>query len=185
MPLCYFVWKHVVYDAANQEFSVFCDIDSEPGLKWTLVHPFSLENTDIFRGQRFGINLPLNFDSRTVAVWVLSPAALAVESIGRCIEYRCYRCNLWLTTLHNCKQPVTFPPTALKNRLRARQAENSRLFRSFSYQCLHYEYINIRCGASVVKTAQQQQSRETLARGPLTATRVKQNSAATSMAPLV
>ena len=40
-------------------------------------------------------------------------------------------------------------------------------------------------GASVVKTAQQQQSRETLARGPLTAARVKQNSAATSMAPLV
>ena len=36
-----------------------------------------------------------------------------------------------------------------------------------------------------MKTAQQQQSRETLARGPLTAARVKQNSAATSMAPLV
>ena len=36
-----------------------------------------------------------------------------------------------------------------------------------------------------MKTAQQQQSRETLARGPLTAARVKQNSAATSMGPLV
>ena len=72
-------------------------------------------------------------------------------------------------------------------RLRARQAEKSLLFRSFSYhgQCLHYEYINIRCGASVVRTTQQQQSRGTLVLGPLTATRVKQNSAATSMASLV
>ena len=52
-----------------------------------------------------------------------------VERIGRCIECRCYRCNLWLTTLHICEQPATFPPTALKNRLRARQAEKSRLFR--------------------------------------------------------
>ena len=72
-------------------------------------------------------------------------------------------------------------------RLRPRQAEKSRLFRSFSYrgQCLHYEYINIRCGASVVRTTQQQQSRETLVLGPLTAIRVKQNSAATSMVSLV
>ena len=62
--------------------------------------------------------------------------------------------------------------------------KNHDFFGTFSYQCLHYEYINIR-SISQVKTAQQQQSRETLARGPLTAARVKQNSAATSMAPLV
>ena len=113
MPLFYFIWKHAVHDSANQEFSVFCDMDSEPGFTWTLAQSFSLENTDIFRGKRFGINLPLNFDSRSSMSVEL--AALAVESIGRCIECRCYRCNLWLTTLHNCKKPVTFPPTALKN----------------------------------------------------------------------
>ena len=65
MPLFHFIWKHVVYDSANQEFSVFCDMDSEPGFIWALVQSLSLENADIFRGQRFGINLPLNFDSRS------------------------------------------------------------------------------------------------------------------------
>ena len=43
-----------------------------------------------------------------------------VERIGRCIECRCYRCNLWLTTLHICEQPATFPPTALKKQIRRR-----------------------------------------------------------------
>ncbi|CAH3041133.1 unnamed protein product [Porites evermanni] len=46
-------------------------MDSEPGFIWTLVQSlsFSLENTDIFRGQRFGINLPLNFVSRSSMSW--------------------------------------------------------------------------------------------------------------------
>ena len=52
MPLfTLFEIKHVVYDSANQEFSVFCDMDSEPGFIWTLVQSLSLENIDIFRGQ--------------------------------------------------------------------------------------------------------------------------------------
>ena len=62
-------------------------MDSEPGFIWTLVQSFSLENTDIFRGKRFGINIPLNFDSRSSMSVEL--AARAVESIGRCIECRC------------------------------------------------------------------------------------------------
>ena len=55
------------------------------------IHPFPLYNG-------VGMNLPVR----------------RVERIGRCIECRCYRCNLWLTTLHICEQPATFPPTALK-----------------------------------------------------------------------
>ena len=78
MPLFYFIWKHVVYDSANQEFSVFCDMNCEPGFIWALVQSFSLENTDIFRGKRFGINIPLNFDSRSSMSVKL--AARAVES---------------------------------------------------------------------------------------------------------
>ena len=78
-----------------------------------------------------------------------------------------------------------FPTQGLKITDYARaKLKNHDFFGTFSYQCLHYEYINIR-GISQVKTAQQQQSGETLARGPLTAARVKQNSAATSMVPLV
>ena len=79
MPLFHFIWKHVVYDSANQEFSVFCDMDSEPGFIWTLVQSFSLENIDIFGGKRFGINLPLNFDSRSSMSVKSSSSASAVD----------------------------------------------------------------------------------------------------------
>ena len=77
---------------------------------------------------------------------MLSPAALAVQSIGRCIECRCYRCNLWLTSLHTCEQPATLPPTALKKKTDYARAKlkNHAFFGTFSYHCLHYEYINIR-----------------------------------------
>ena len=79
MPLFYFIWKHVVYDSANQEFSVFYDMDSEPGFIWTLVQSFSLENIDIFGGKRFGVNLPLNFDSRSSMSVESSSSASAVD----------------------------------------------------------------------------------------------------------
>ena len=55
-----------------------------------------------------------------------------------------------------------FPTHGLKITDYARaKLKNHDFFGTFSYQCLHYEYINIRSGASVVRTAQQQQSRET------------------------
>ena len=87
MPLFYFIWKHVVYDSANQEFSVFCDLDSVPGFIWTLVQSFSLENTEIFRGQRFGINLPLNLDSR-------SSMSVESSSSGSGVDRTMYRMPL-------------------------------------------------------------------------------------------
>ena len=184
MPLFYFIWKHAVYDSANQEFSVFCDMDSELGFIWALIQSFSFESTDIFRGQRFGINLPLNFDSQ-------SSTSVESSSSGSGVDWTMYRMPLLqMQSLadHSTHFGATcnFPTHGLKKTDYARdKLKNHDFFGTFSYQCLHYEYINIRWGASVVKTAQQQQSRETLARGPLTATWVKQNSAATSMAPLV
>ena len=87
MPLFYFIGKHVVYDSANQEFSVFCDLDSVPGFIWTLVQSFSLENTEIFRGQRFGINLPLNLDSR-------SSMSVESSSSGSGVDRTMYRMPL-------------------------------------------------------------------------------------------
>ena len=87
MPLFYLIWKHVVYDSANQEFSVFCDMNSEPGFIWTLFQSFSVENTDIFRGKRFGINLPLNFNSR-------SSTSVESSSSGSGVDRTMYRMPL-------------------------------------------------------------------------------------------
>ena len=153
MPLFYLIWKHVVYDSANQEFSVFCDMNSEPGFIWTLFQSFSVENTDIFRGKRFGINVPLNFNSRS-GTSVESSSSGSGVAIGRCIECRCYRCNLWLTTLHVLKATCNFPTHGLKETDYAcAKLKNHSFFGTFSYQCRHCEYINISWGASVVKTA--------------------------------
>ena len=129
MPLFYFIWKHVVNDSANQEFSVFCDLDSEPGFIRTLVQSFSLENTDIFRGKRFRLNLPLNFDSRN---------SMSVESrsSGSGVDRTMYRMSSlqmqsfgWplYTPASNLQLPPPPPHGLKKNRLRARQAEKSRL----------------------------------------------------------
>ena len=87
MPLFYLIWKHVVYDSANQEFSVFCDMNSEPGFIWTLFQSFSVENTDIFRGKRFGINVPLNFNSR-------SGTSVESSSSGSGVDWTMYRMPL-------------------------------------------------------------------------------------------
>ena len=143
MPLFYFIWKHVVYDSANQEFSVFCDMDSEPGFIWALVQSFSLENTDIFRGKRFRINLPLNFDSR-------SSMSVESSSSGSGVDRMMYiMLLLQMQSLadHSTHLRATcnFPTHGLKKTDYARaKLKNHALFGTFSYQCLHYEYINIR-----------------------------------------
>ena len=125
MPLFYLIWKHVVYDSANQEFSVFCDMDSEPGFIWTLLQSFSLENTDISRGQRFGINLPLNFDSQ-------SSTSVESSSSSSGVDRTMYRKPL-LQMQSLAEHSSDYARAKLKNHA---------LFGTFSYQCLHYKYIN-------------------------------------------
>ena len=121
---------------------------------------FLSKNTDIFRGQRFGINLPLNFDSR-------SSMSVESSSSGSGVDRTMYRMPLLqMQSLadHSTHFRATcnFPTHGVKKTDYARdKLKNHDFFGTFSYQCLHYEYINIRWGTSVVKTAQQQQSRET------------------------
>ena len=135
--------KYVVYDSAIQEFSVYCDMDSEPGFIWTLVQSFSLKNADIFRGKRFGINLPLNFDSQ-------SSTSVESSSSGSGVDWTIYRMPLLqMQSLadHSTHLRATcnFPTHGLKKTDYARaKLKNHDFFGTFSYQCLHYEYINIR-----------------------------------------
>ena len=118
-------------------------MDSEPGFIWTLVQSFSLENTDIFRGQRFGIDLPLNFDSR-------SSMSVESSSSGSGVDRTMYRMPLLqMQSLadHSTHLQATcnFPTHGLKKTDYARtKPKNHAFFGTFSYQCLHYEYINIR-----------------------------------------
>ena len=86
------------------------------------IHPFPLYNG-------VGMNLPVR----------------RVERIGRCIECRFYRCNLWLTNSTHLRATCNFPTHGLKITDYARaKLKNHDFFGTFPYQRLHYEYINIR-----------------------------------------
>ena len=118
-------------------------MDSEPGFIWALIQTFSFENTDIFRGQRFGINLPLNFDSQ-------SSTSVESGSSGSGVDWTMYRMSLLqMQSLadHSTQLQATcnFPTYGLKITDYARaKLKNHAFLGKFSYQCLHYEYINIR-----------------------------------------
>ena len=104
---------------------------------------FLSKNTDIFRGQRFGINLPLNFDSR-------SSMSVESSSSGSGVDRTMYRMPLLqMQSLadHSTHFRATcnFPTHGVKKTDYARdKLKNHDFFGTFSYQCLHYEYINIR-----------------------------------------
>ena len=118
-------------------------MDSEPGFIRTLVQSFSLENTDIFRGQRFGINLPLNFDSRSSMSVESSSSGSGVDRM-MCIMLLLQMQSLADHSTH-LRATWNFPTHGLKKTDYARaKLKNHALFGTFSYQCLHYEYINIR-----------------------------------------
>ncbi|CAH3041142.1 unnamed protein product [Porites evermanni] len=92
---------------------------------------FLSKNTDIFRGQRFGINLPLNFDSRSIDRTMYRMPLLQMQSLADHSTHFRATCN--------------FPTHGVKKTDYARdKLKNHDFFGTFSYQCLHYEYINIR-----------------------------------------
>ena len=49
-----------IYNSTEEPFSVYCDLQSEPGFVWTLIQSFSLSKRDIFAGKPFGTTFPLN-----------------------------------------------------------------------------------------------------------------------------
>ena len=117
----------ILFESTSSTTPRFCDMNSEPGFIWTLFQSFSVENTDIFRGKRFGINLPLNFDDRN---------SMSVESSssGSGVEGTMYRMSLLqMQSLadHSTHLRATrnFPTHDLKITDYALQAEKSRLFR--------------------------------------------------------
>ena len=82
------------------------------------------------------------------AVWVLSPAVDRMMYIMPLLQMQ----SLADHSTH-LRATCNFPTHGLKKTDYAR--DKLKNHGTFSYQCLHYEYINITWGASVVKTAQQ------------------------------
>ena len=52
--------KYDIFDSANKPFSVYCDLQSEPGFVWALIQSFSIANKATYKDKGFGTNFPVN-----------------------------------------------------------------------------------------------------------------------------
>ena len=123
--------KYLIFDSANQTFSVFCDLESESGFVWALIQSFSLANNALFKLKMFGTNFPLNYVDNDVD-WSSYRLSLSqMQSIADQSTHFRATCN--------------FPTEGLQYTDYARaKLEVANIFGTYSSTCLPFEYINIR-----------------------------------------
>ncbi|KAL9962182.1 hypothetical protein ACROYT_G031263 [Oculina patagonica] len=136
---CKDIWKngvstsgrYRVYDAQNQPFLVYCDLESEPEFFWALIQSFSLENKDQFKNKHFRIDYPVNEDSMEVD-WASHRLSLSYMQhlAGHSTHLRA-TCNF-----HS--EGFSYTDYARAN------LASQNPFDSFYRVCKRYEYLNIR-----------------------------------------
>ena len=157
MPLFYFNCR-----LRLRELSVFCFLWH--GF-WTWIYMGT--GSVVFLGKHWHFQRTTIRNKSSTEFWLPEQYECWVSSSGSGVDRTMYGMPLLqMQSLadHSTHFGATcnFPTHGLKKTDYARdKLKNHDFFGTFSYQCLHYEYINIRWGTSVVKTAQQQQSRET------------------------
>ena len=55
--------KYDIFDSANKRFSVYCDLQSEPGFVWALIQSLSIANKAMYKDKGFGRDLPLSYNN--------------------------------------------------------------------------------------------------------------------------
>ena len=55
--------KYDVFDSANKPFSVYYDLQSEPGFVWALIQSLSFANEATYKDKGFGTDFPVNDNS--------------------------------------------------------------------------------------------------------------------------
>ncbi|XP_058957778.2 uncharacterized protein [Pocillopora verrucosa] len=58
--------KYDISNSDNERFSVYCDLQSEPGFVWTLIQSFSLSKRNTFNYAGFGKNLEIDIEEGEV-----------------------------------------------------------------------------------------------------------------------
>ena len=115
----------------NQTFPVFCDVESESGIVWTLIQSFSLANNGFVRKRPFDVDFPLNYEDSDVN-WHL---------------YRLSLTQMWYIANQSTHFRATcnFPTEGLQYTDYARaKLESFDIFGIWDFTCRMYEYINIR-----------------------------------------
>ena len=124
--------KYVIFNSTNEPFSVYCDLQSEPGFVWALIQTFSLANKDTFKLIGFGTDFPVNQHGSEVN-WNSYRLPLSqMRSLANHSKHLRVTCN--------------FPTDGLQytDYARAKLAGHD-IFGSWDgNQCKMYEYVNIR-----------------------------------------
>ena len=58
--------KYDISNSDNERFSVYCDLQSEPGFVWTLIQSFSFSKRNTFNYAGFGKNLEIDIEEGEV-----------------------------------------------------------------------------------------------------------------------
>ena len=123
--------KYLIFDSANEAFSVFCDMESEPGFVWALIQSLALANKGMFQNKMFGKDFPVNQTKNEVDWNSYRLSLTQMESLANHSTHFRATCN--------------FPTEGLQYTDYARaKLEGHDIFNGWNTQCRQYEYINIR-----------------------------------------
>ncbi|CAH3043124.1 unnamed protein product [Pocillopora meandrina] len=121
-----------IFNSADEPFSVYCDLQSEPGFVWALIQSFSIANKATFKDKGFGTDFPVN-DNNNNKDWNSYRLSLArMQSLFQYSTHLRVTCN--------------FPTDGLlyTDYARAVLRAGHDIFGNWNQDCKLFEYINIR-----------------------------------------
>ena len=121
-----------IFNSADEPFSVYCDLQSEPGFVWALIQSFSIANKATFKDKGFGTDFPVN-DNNDNKDWNSYRLSLArMQSLFQYSTHLRVTCN--------------FPTDGLRytDYVLAVLRAGHDIFGNWNQDCKLFEYINIR-----------------------------------------
>jgi len=141
-----FYW---LFDDQDKRYVAFCDLSSEPGVAWTLVMSWSLENKDLpqIKRKSFTQDAPVNHNTPN---WYSYRQTLARMRSVRS------RSTYWRATcsFDKMQQKIDY-----RDYLRGKFSDLDIMTRELYGQCLPVDYVNVRGHAASGTTAQVFQSK--------------------------
>lgn len=137
--------KYLIFDSANEAFSVYCDMESEPGFVWALIQSFSLANKDIFEEKGFSVDFSVTQGGNDVDLNSYRLSLSQIQSIASYPTHLRATCN--------------YPTEGLQYTDYARtKLESHDIFGNWDDICRLYDYINVRGNECTNCTALTKQS---------------------------
>ncbi|CAH3044019.1 unnamed protein product [Pocillopora meandrina] len=122
--------KYDIYDSNSERFSVYCDLQSEPGFVWTLIQSFSLAKRKAFTNAGFGKNFEIDIEEGEVNWNEFRLSLLQMQSLAIYSTHLRVTCNFSMDGLQ------------FTDYARAKLAGHD-IFGTW-VTCQMYEYVNIR-----------------------------------------